>query len=121
MRRIASIAVCSVCHKPAVQSSLLNGQSADTNKDVCIALLQAFGQSINTRMITVNYINAIAQCPKNFKPLIPFLCLQAFGLNIDTRMITVNARVLPQPRLAYAQPACLDVGTQGAWNLRNVR
>jgi hypothetical protein len=31
----------------------------------------------------------------------------------------VDARVLPQPALAYGRPAAMDVGTRGAWNLRN--
>lgn len=30
-------------------------------------------------------------------------------------MTTVDARVLPQPVLAYSNPAAFDVGTKGAW------
>ncbi len=33
--------------------------------------------------------------------------------------LQVDARVLPQPALAYGRPSALDVGVRGAWNLRN--
>ncbi len=35
------------------------------------------------------------------------------------RLPQVDARVLPQPALAYGRPQAMDVGTRGAWNLRN--
>ncbi|CAD7697012.1 unnamed protein product [Ostreobium quekettii] len=43
----------------------------------------------------------------------------SFGININNQMEKVDARVLPQPHLRYQRPDCIDVGTQGAWNLVN--
>jgi len=46
---------------------------------------------------------------------------KAFGVEVETALQTVGARVLPPPRLAYGAPACIDPGTRGAWNLKDVR
>jgi len=47
--------------------------------------------------------------------------METWGLQMDSNLTSVDARVLPQPVLAYGNPAAFDVGTKGAWNLQNVR
>lgn len=47
--------------------------------------------------------------------------LKAFGIQVDPNMRAVPARILQQPSLSYASPECMDVGTQGAWNLKTTK
>ncbi|GMH33186.1 hypothetical protein BSKO_01020 [Bryopsis sp. KO-2023] len=47
---------------------------------------------------------------------------KAFGISMDRPSLArVDARILPQPFLKYRQPECMDVGTQGQWNLLNAQ
>jgi len=47
--------------------------------------------------------------------------VKAFGIQVKTTMVEVEARLLKQPMLGYGAPQALDPGTEGAWNLRDVR
>ncbi|GAX75594.1 hypothetical protein CEUSTIGMA_g3038.t1 [Chlamydomonas eustigma] len=80
---------------------------------------------------TAEIIKQAAQTPKDKRGyieetlahLLPLSkdMLSAWGLTLQGSLSDVSARILPQPKLQYSSPACMDVGTQGSWNLRNVR
>ncbi|CAD7705067.1 unnamed protein product [Ostreobium quekettii] len=48
-------------------------------------------------------------------------CAKAFRMKINPKMLELQARVLPQPRLQYGYPQCMNVGTQGSWNLKDTK
>ncbi|GIL75720.1 hypothetical protein Vretifemale_5434, partial [Volvox reticuliferus] len=45
----------------------------------------------------------------------------SWGLKLGTDMLRLPGRVLPAPVLAYGDPQAFDVGSNGSWNLRNVK
>lgn len=64
------------------------------------------------------YIESI---PTEYAQLTTDPTVKAFGLEISDKLSSVPAHILPPPKLAYGSPACVDVGTQGAWNLQSTR
>lgn len=62
-----------------------------------------------------NYLKNLMQGQANINSLQKVPDFQLSGTSPEMKQ--VNGRVLPSPFLAYKAPPCMDVGTDGQWNL----
>ncbi|GMH36578.1 hypothetical protein BSKO_04446 [Bryopsis sp. KO-2023] len=58
---------------------------------------------------------------KQVEPLARDTTAKSFGMQLGRNMVKVQGRILPAPALEYKRHTAFDVGTAGAWNLREIQ
>ncbi|KAI8463604.1 MAG: Piwi domain-containing protein, partial [Monoraphidium minutum] len=104
---------------PAEMCRILSGQRKRMLQDErhTTAMLRFAGLKPNERQRYLHDVVSNSNLANfNAEPAV-----QKFGMEVAPRMTSVKARILDSPKLAYGKPEALDPGTQGAWNLRQVK